>query len=258
MKILSAATDCLTTGPLLALDRLLPVVDLALTEASLTARDLDLIATISISPDRVAIDPAILGPRVGHPLQRAIGASRAYVFDMLDASLAKAVHAVDIFAHAQGYENVLIVRTDHCAGLDLQLGSGLHLPDGALAMACRPDGRSRFSSVPLADLSPAVTLADRVVHDALDVKATMRFASPPDLTTRYGAAMRSAISRLPTAGRSFAESWFSPDAYGPFSIGVDLRDALADNYAGSVTAVSFDPFSPAADAVFLQCGVCHD
>ncbi|MBV8270850.1 MAG: hypothetical protein JO067_01110 [Cupriavidus sp.] len=258
MKILSAATDCRTPGPLLALDRLLPVVNLALTEAGLTARDLDLIATISISPDRVAIDPAILGPRVGHPLQRAIGASRAYVFDMLDASLAKVMHAVDIFAHAQRYENVLIVRTDHCAGLDLQLGSDLHLPDGALAMACRPDGRSRFSSAALADLSPAVTLADRIVRDALDVKATMRFASPPDLAARYGAAMRIAISRLPATGRSFTESWFSPDANGPFSIGVDLRAALVDNYSGSAIAVSFDPFSPAADAVSLQCGAHHD
>lgn len=258
MQILSAATDCRTPGPMLALDRLLPIVSQALNSGRLTARDLDLIATISISPDRVAIDPAILGPRVGHPLQRAIGASRAYVFDMLDASLAKVLHAVDIFAHAQGYENVLIVRADHCAGLDLQLGSSLYLPDGALALACRPDGRSRFGSTALVGLPPAVTLADRIVRDALDIKATMRFAGPPDLAARYHAATQVAIARLPAAGRTFTESWFSADADGPFSLGTAIRAALAGNYSGAATAVSFDPFTPTADAVSLQCGVHHD
>ncbi len=257
MQILTAAADCRTPGPLLALDRLLPLVNQVLAHSGLAAHDLDLITTVSVSPDRVAIDPAILGPRIGHPLQRAVGASRAYVFDMLDASVAKVLHAVDVFASRQGYEHVLVVRTEHCAGLDLQLGEHMHLPDGALALVCRPDGCNRLRSVPIDDLPPAITLADRVVGDALAVKATMRFDSPPDLAARHGDAARRAMAALPETGHAIVESWFSRDADGPFSMATGLSSALARGYRGSVTAVSFDPFAPAADAVTLHCGVRH-
>ncbi|WP_394846737.1 hypothetical protein LZC95_04640 [Pendulispora brunnea] len=125
----------------LAVDRVLPVAREVLAQASIEASSLDLILSMSISPDRVALGKNVAGPRVCHPLQRDLGAERAFVFDLYDDDWSAAIDIARGFCHEMDYKHVLLVRVE-CGGRSLAKDpeSGFRIPDGAGCLLLRWGG----------------------------------------------------------------------------------------------------------------------
>lgn len=97
-------------GDEMLMQRLLPAVREALDEAAVKPEEIDLIVGLALSPDHLIENRDIMAPKIGHPLQKVLGANRAHVFDLTDSSLARALYVVDTLASDQGYRNVLVVR----------------------------------------------------------------------------------------------------------------------------------------------------
>lgn len=66
----------------------------ALAKARCLPSELDLIVSLSVSPNRMADAAPIAGPRLAHPVQRDLRASNAAVFDLLDADWTLALDLV--------------------------------------------------------------------------------------------------------------------------------------------------------------------
>ncbi len=259
MRILTSAVNRPAHSDM-AIDALLPAVHHALGQAGLQAADIDMIVTMSVSPDHLAIDPAIIGPRIGHPLQMRLAADRAYVFDLMDASVAKAMHVADIFGFQQGYRRVLFARAECGHGLRPDTGSGFTVPDGAMAMVCEPTGRSRFRSSRLEGMEPLMLMLNPSIAGAGDSKAHARFAPPASIGQRYSDAARESVAALNDehfdSARYIVEHWdfgAGREQSGPFDTGLGLASLLASGI-GDVTLLSFDPFGPACDAVAVSYG----
>src|SRR5207302_6919420 len=80
----AARRPCVPPGTL-AVDLALAASRRALAQAGREAEEIDLILSVSTSVDHIALAPEVMGPRLCHPLQRELGARRAFVFDLLDA-----------------------------------------------------------------------------------------------------------------------------------------------------------------------------
>lgn len=260
MRILTSSVN-LPAHSDMAIDALLPAVHDALSQAQLDTADIDMIVTMSVSPNHLAIDPAIIGPRIGHPLQMRLAADRAYVFDLMDASVAKALHVADIFGFQQGYRRILFARAECGHGVRPDTTSGFTVPDGAMAMVCEPTGRSRYRSGKLEGVAPLMMMLNESIASADDSKAHARFAPPVDLGQRYSDAAREGVAALNgenfDSARYIVEHWdfgAGRSQSGPFDTGLGLAGMLADGRSGDLTLVSFDPFGPAADAVTVSFG----
>lgn len=262
MRILNCAVHAPAESNL-AIDALLPVAQAALAGAGLAAGEIDLIATLSVSPDHLALEPCIIGPRIGHPLQKRLDAERAYVFDLMDASLAKALHVVDIFAAQQGYRRVLLVRAECGRGVRPDADSGFKVPDGAMALLCEPTGTSRWSSGTIDGVAPLMLMLNEPIRRAGDQTGHARFAPPADIAGRYAQAARARMAELHGAdwdrARYIVEHWDvggtgGASGAGPFDCGLSLASLLAGGAGGALTLISFDPFGPAADAVTVSYG----
>jgi len=248
----------------MAIDLLLPAAQKAMRLADLRATDIDLIVTLSLSPDRIAIDPSILGPRIGHPLQKMLQANNAYVYDLMDASVAKAMHVTDIFAKEQRYKRVLFARTEFNAGLREDLGSRFAMADGAMACVIEPDGLSRFASFPVPGLNPMVIELNENIRAFSDHKASIRFYPNTSAANSFRlAASQAAISLDYSQKEYLAEDWFTTvvgqkpgtsTTTGPFDLGIAFSSLTSKEHGNYFTAVSFDPFGPSAEAVNLFCG----
>jgi hypothetical protein len=268
MKILSSAIELVSASGVgsaaMAIELLVPVAREAMEKAGLGSDDIDLIVTLSLSPDRVAIDPSIIGPRIGHPLQKVLKANNAYVFDLMDASVAKALHISDVFAKEQGYTRVLFARTEFNAGLRQDVDSRFAMADGAMACVIEPDGLSRFSSFPVSGLNPMVIELNEDIRALSDHKAFIRFHPNIDAVNSFRlAASQAAFSLDHSKMEYFAEDWFATVVgrerekrvtTGPFDLGIAFSNLTSKGHGKHVTAVSFDPFGPAAEAVNAFCG----
>lgn len=82
-------------GDEMLMQRLLPAVREALDEAVVKPEEIDLIVGLALSPDHLIENRDIMAPKIGHPLQKVLGANRAHVFDLTDSSLARALYVVD-------------------------------------------------------------------------------------------------------------------------------------------------------------------
>ncbi len=82
-------------GDEMLMQRLLPAVREALDEAAVKPEEIDLIVGLALSPDHLIENRDIMAPKIGHPLQKVLGANRAHVFDLTDSSLARALYVVD-------------------------------------------------------------------------------------------------------------------------------------------------------------------
>lgn len=260
MRILHSAAN-LPAQSEMAIDALLPAVHQVLDQAGLQAAEIDMIVSISVAPDHLALEPNIIGPRIGHPLQKCLGAQRAYVFDLMDASVAKALHVADIFAFQQGYRHVLMVRAECGHGVRPDPDSGFTVPDGAMAMLCEPTGTSRWHSGALDGIAPLMLMLNPSIVHLEDKKAHVRFAPPADIGQRYSEAARNAVAALNgpawDSARYSVEHWHfgaGGKRSGPFDSALALADLLAKGGNGALTLVSFDPFGPAADAVTVCYG----
>ena len=268
MKILSSVMEMASKAGCgcasMAIDLLLPAAQKAMSLAGLRATDIDLIVTLSLSPDRIAIDPSILGPRIGHPLQKTLQANNAYVFDLMDASVAKALHITDMFSKEQGYKRVLFARTEFNAGLRADLESGFAMADGAMACVIEPDGLSRFASFPVPGLNPMVIELNENIRALSDHKAFIRFhPNIGDADSFRLAASQAAFSLNRSQSEYLAEDWFTTvvgrkrqtsGTTGPFDLGIGFSRLTPNEHGSHLTAVSFDPFGPSAEAVNVFCG----
>lgn len=246
-----------------AMDYLAPAVEHTLAQAKCAATDLDLIVSLSWSPDHLVADTRIMGPRIGHPLQKKIGAHHAFVFDLMDASLAKALHIVNQFALAQSVKRVLLVRADSSQGLQADPESGFAIPDGAFALLLEPDAQQHFFSTPVINPSGTaafhplrVELNTHVTH-ATDTKGTLRFPVQPALV---GAIDRAVQTLSDTAGfatsHCMREHWLThaperPHCLGPFDLAFQL-EMLLEYQREPMLAISIDPFGLVAEGVTLK------
>ena len=175
-----------------AMDYLASAVERVLDRAKWTSAELDLIVSLSWSPDHLVSDTRIMGPRIGHPLQKKIGASNAFVFDLMDASLAKALYVVNQFAVGQGLQRILVVRADIGQGLLPDPQSGFAIPDGAFALLLEPDARQQFSSIEIdAGFQPLRVDLNTQIVSAADAKGALCFPVQPELDEAINLAVQS-------------------------------------------------------------------
>jgi hypothetical protein len=92
----------------LALDYARAATEAALSASGYTPRDLDLLISKGVSPTHIAESPEIVGPRLGHALQHALGAKNAFVFDLLDADWTPAFDTAEALCENSGWQLALL------------------------------------------------------------------------------------------------------------------------------------------------------
>ncbi|WP_263140140.1 beta-keto-ACP synthase [Pseudomonas sp. RIT-PI-AD] len=238
------------------IQRLLPAVEDALRGAGVEAGEIDLIVGLALSPDHLVEQHDIIGPKISHPLQKRLGAQRAHVFDLTDASLARALYMVDSLASDQGYRHVLVVRGECAEGLEIDEASGFALCDGALALLCQPTGRAGFRRLPLVgDWCPLSIPLNTEMRSPGDFKG--RLYLPPQETLPE--AVRHASIELADAFAPRAwirEEWFGEGrpngrCLGPFELARQMEAAQRDRL-DELLLISFDPFGMVVEGVTLE------
>ena len=119
----------------LVLNKTLPICETLLKKENITADQIGLILSISITPDRLVYDKSVGAPRLCHPLQKFLKAKNAFVFDLLDSDWNTALTIADGFIKSQNYNYGLIVRSEITHGSILpDLKSGFTIADGVSAI----------------------------------------------------------------------------------------------------------------------------
>ncbi|WP_407330684.1 hypothetical protein [Enterovibrio sp. 27052020O] len=239
------------------LDALLPCVETILDRAEWPSKDIDLIVSMSLSPDHLVSKCNVMGPRIGHPLQRALNADNAFVFDAMDASLAKTLHIVNTLALSQGYSKVLIVRAENTVNLDACLQSGFDISNGVMAMLLTPCPSQRFSSLPIGKhFSPLRVTLNPFISNEKCVKGAFSLIPQAELNQAINRSLDELLSS-PTscASVSLVESWLGHSAdssccLGPFEIPYRLANQPIDGETFHL--VSVDLFSMSLNSVTLQ------
>jgi hypothetical protein len=125
----------------LIMDFSLPLCEKVLEKAKIKPEEIDLLLSISITPDRLVGDKDIGAPRLCHPLQRELKAKNAFVFDLLDSDWNTAIEIADGFAKDQGYKNVLIIRAELSSfSIKPDAKSGFSIPEGFGVLLLENDG----------------------------------------------------------------------------------------------------------------------
>lgn len=238
------------------IDILEGAVHRALEDADCRAQDIDLIVSLSWSPDHMVDDPAIMGPRIGHPLQKRIGATSAFVFDMMDASLAKTLHIINHFALMQSMKRVLVVRMDIGQGLRADETSGFRIPDGAFALVLSPDHSAEFQQQKISGTYTSLTVdLNTDIRNELDVKGRYTFPYQASLVRSIEDTYRAFTQLGGTDRHHLHEQWFSEissdeTCLGPFTLPHELNSER--NFSDSYLIVSFDPYSLSVEATTLS------
>ena len=156
---------------------------LALDQADCLSSELDLIVSLSISPSRIADDPAIAGPRLAHPVQRSLRAKHATVFDLLDADWTLALDFAQSHCRWLGYRNALVIRAEALADIENADCSGFSDGAGAIVLTTgSPDCRHVSSYADLGGLELASI--DAISARQLDAtRPVARFESRLDVAT---------------------------------------------------------------------------
>lgn len=151
----------------------LPVCWRILKAHGLTALDLDLLISVSVSPDHLVGSRDVAAPRLCHPLQRDLGARNAFVFDLIDADWTTALEVAEGFMRSQDYRWALLIRAEHTSTSMLaDAQSGFRLTDGVGAL--------------LVTLSPAGTAAPVHYEQELDEWRGLRIDMLPPETLVTG------------------------------------------------------------------------
>ena len=254
----------------MAIDLALVACDQALQQAGCRPEDIELIAGMSISPDHLSDDPAIAGPRLGHPLQRELKARNAFVFDLIDADWGAAIDIACAFAASTGLRRVLLFRAECTHGLVPDETSGFAVPDGsgALVVAVTPGGeyRASYVVVPGGFRGAELTLAPPDIRVTSNARAVLTLPFQPGLRAAVHEAMQRIVEQDAADGRSAAdvivrEDWFgarnddaAPDdsaamavSVGPFALPLVLSQQPRSASSASILNVSFNPFH-------MRCG----
>jgi 3-oxoacyl-[acyl-carrier-protein] synthase III len=250
----------------MALDAALSVCQSALERAGCSASEVGLILSKGVSPSHVALTADIVGPRLAHPLQHALRAPQAFVFDLLDAPWVAALETAEVFLQDLGRSVALLVQSENSASsVDPDPSSGFSISDGVGALVLRLTPTfSRASFVPVGgNRAPAKVL----VNPAGSARRTrMVFDADAELALEVRVAMLKALElQLEQLDRRdsplvVAEQWFTghePDiglsmlrgaepadvSLGAMSIPTALaRHCGRERLQRNVLLLGFDPF----------------
>ncbi|AGK50664.1 3-Oxoacyl-[acyl-carrier-(ACP)] synthase III family protein [Burkholderia thailandensis MSMB121] len=177
MKILGAGIaipDGAAHALAFANDYALKAARQALSKARCLPSELDLIVSLSVSPNRMADAAGIAGPRLAHPVQRDLRAANAAVFDLLDADWTLALDLVQSHCRQLGYRRALVVKAEALADVD-GAESGGHA-DGAGAIVLSPGRGDRYhASYADLDAPSLATLAGVSARHAHETGVVARF-----------------------------------------------------------------------------------
>ncbi|MFT6248642.1 MAG: putative alkyl quinolone biosynthesis protein PqsB [Cognaticolwellia sp.] len=244
-----------------ALKYLVPCVDSILQQQQITAGDIDLIVSLSMSADHLVEELEIMGPRVGHPLQKSIGADNAFVFDLMDSSLSKAFYVINALAIAEEYKNILIIRSEIGLSSKTDLNSGFCLPDGVMAILAEVNSLQVFKNQNLpGNWWPLSLELETNIRSTEQEKVKFNYPVQQGLTEAINQQSDKLLSNPNFAMLPFAiESWLEPSSgetscYGPFELVRQIEKRLNESNETTFVAISFDPFGPSVEAVTLELG----
>lgn len=239
------------------LERLVPCVETALHKAGWEAQEIDLIVSMSLSPDHLVAKCNVMGPRIGHPLQRALHADNAFVFDAMDASLAKTLHIVNTLALSQGYQRILVVRAENTVNLQACAESGFDISNGVMALLLTPGLEQQFYSLPIAgDFSPLRVMLNTVIHNEDSFKGAFTLQPQPALNHAINRSIDEMLSNPDfSQDTALVESWLVASkghaaSLGPFEIPYRLSTQGALSKA--LNLISIDLFSMNVNGVSLK------
>ena len=130
-------------------------VSRALDQAKLKVEDIDILISKGVSPSHLAIDPAIMGPRVGHAVQKELKLPNAFVFDLMDADYTFAMDIAESFFSLHNMKYGLLIHTECSApGVWPCKETGFTLSDGASCMIIELDVLRPTMGSTYRDVSP--------------------------------------------------------------------------------------------------------
>ncbi|WP_043316390.1 hypothetical protein [Microbulbifer sp. HZ11] len=218
------------------------------------ADDIDLIVSLSLAPDHLIGDTSVMGPKIGHPFQSVIGANKAFVFDLMESSLAKALSIINTLAIAESYSNILVIRYDNNQSFDPDPESGFISSDGAAIALLEADRQQIAATYPLnLDIEPLSINLNTKIKSANDKKGQFSFAYHPNLQNTVESTITSTHNRNSDLYDDYViESWIGGDLLnaGPFTFFQWMKSNLETN-SGATGLYSYDPFASAIDFVTL-------
>jgi hypothetical protein len=209
----------------------------ALRAARLEPLEIGLLITKGVSPSHVAESPDIMGPRLGHALQHALGADNAFVFDMVEADWGSMLDSADALLSGLDRDVALLVHSELSApSIEPDFDSGFALSDGAGVLLVVRDGTaagvSTYAHIQTSATGARLWMKDVAVADGQQTWVELEWKGSSDLPRAIGAALSAAIrgqadvsatrtSRASAGTHAFGlaiESWFP--GHEPQSLGM--------------------------------------
>lgn len=243
----------------LIMDYSLPLCENVLKKAGVMPEEIDLLLSISVTPDRLVGDKAIGAPRLCHPLQRELKAKNAFVFDLLDSDWHTAIEIASGFAADQNYKKILIIRAELSAhSIQADQETGFNIPDGFGAILLENDQQplnTQYASLKNEneagmDLLPASELCKNLQ------KTRIKFNISDNKVEAINDQSNRLIESLNSTDNCsiIAESWFpkhneqlASEHLGPFSLPFKAEQILAKKNTGEefdsqIVSITFNPF----------------
>lgn len=233
----------------MAIDYALAATNEAFDQAGLAGKDIDLIISLSISPDHLSDQVNIMGPRLCHPLQRELGADSAIVFDLHDACWSFALDTARCFLHDMGLAHALIVRADCVTGLNTENAGALAWESGAGALLVKrtdsDDWKVDFSRLQTAEKAARIELLDARLRFRGNHRAALYFQADASFDAALDEAARSLATTFSDTWTPFIETWevtanSQTPQLAPYAFPLAISDREKGNQYDGV--VSFDPF----------------
>lgn len=244
-----------------ALEKLRPLVDDVLKNQSVSPLEIDLIVSLSLSADHLVAETNIMGPRLGHPLQKAIGAKNTFVFDLMDSSLSKALYTINAFAKSEQYKNILIIRSEIGTSAQADKASGFCIPDGAAVLLVEPIEHQHYESAPISGNWQPLSMELNInLTSQEQKKITFNYPFQDGLDSAIQQSLGQLISKsFDIKQPLLSENWLSCHSEnercnGPFDIFLQAEKALKNHNFGPAVTSSFDPFGPSIDMVSVIIG----
>ena len=170
----------------------------ALGAAGVSPLDIGLLISKGISPSHVAESPEIMGPRVGHALQYALGADNAFVFDMVEADWGSVLDSADALLSGLDRDVALLVHSELSGpSIEPDRDSGFALSDGAGVLLVVRDGplagASTYANIQTSGIGARLWMKDAAVADEQQTWVALEWKGSSDLPRAIGAALSEAI-----------------------------------------------------------------
>ena len=242
--------------------------DKVLEDAGLLAENIDMIISISVSPDHLVGVANVAAPRLCHPLQREIQASNAFVFDLLDADWATATDVAQGFCKNVGFRHVLIVRGELTAmSIIKDKTSGFAIGDGAGVLLYEYDEAHTTNQATYLDIKNVPVMKLEILEpDDLckgifkaEFNSTIGYENSQSIINQGSDFFSRNIKNSKYA---ISESWYpghnlyptrngisyhslGNEEYqhmGPFTFPYYAKELLDSEYKGEISAFFFNPF----------------